>query len=136
MLPVMPPPSWPDGILKWLRAAKVVSLIIVPAWPNHLWHNYLMLHATHRFMCSVGAHYPGHTLGARIQAFIIDTRFDSRATDMVTINTPDIERLRNIIYSPHQTLSIQSAAFLKARPKAHLSVAWLEMGKGHTPPST
>lgn len=129
------PPSWMDNIIKWIKAAKVVSLIVTPIWPNHLWHNYLMMNATHRFICTVGAAYTGHVWGVGVQAFIIDTRFDSRATDMITISTPDIDILKKIIYTPHQCLSMQSTDFLKARPKAHLSVAWfLKWGKGIHPP--
>ncbi len=130
------PPSMLSAVIRWLRAEKVVCLIIVPFWQEHLWYICLLRDATHKFTVSVDdATFTGSGVTCRVHAFIMDTRYVSRATDMVTVNIPSVLETESTIYTPHQVLGMQSAAFLKARPRAHLSVAWfLRWGKTVPPP--
>lgn len=129
-------PSMIYNIIQWLTTEKVVSLIIVPVWSEHLWYKYLMKNATHRFIVSIDNDVsPNGQLASGMHAFILDTRYLSRATDIITVSVPSIVEMTKVRYCPHQILGMQSAEFLKARPKAHLSVAWfLKWGKTVPPP--
>lgn len=114
------PPSMMNGLIKLCKVEKIVALFVVPAWPGHLWYDFLKENATHRFILPLGqAVFPGK-VGA-VHAFIWDSRYDSRATDLITIHTPSIEKCMKNIYSPHQILSLQSADFLSKRPRPHFS---------------
>ena len=77
-----------DAII-WLKREKVISLIVVPVWKNHTWYEFLEKNSTHRFIFPLDApiftsQLSGRTLPGKwpCVAFILDTRFAAKATEL------------------------------------------------------
>ncbi len=109
--------------------AAIVTVFVVPDWFTHTWHKTLMAKASHRFVLPVGAVSPPWTDTGTSSAFLWDTRYPSRASDLVTLHVPEIDKLSSKTWPPRQRLSI-FPLHLKA-VKSHLNLEWfLKWGGG------
>lgn len=124
--------------LIWLKREKVVSLLVVPVWENHLWYQFLVKNATHKFVFPLGtplfqSQRTGRVLPERWRcaAFVLDTRFAIRPADLITIYLPSLDKISTMLHPPRQILPQQAGSFLSHRPKNHFNIEWfLRWGKG------
>lgn len=116
-------------VLPLIISSSIVVLIIVPDWSTHTWHKTLMTKASHRFVLPVGSVTPCWDDKSTSSAFILDTRYDSRASDLVTLRVPELEKLSLKSWPPRQQLSTFPLN-LKAI-KSHLNLEWfIKWGEG------
>jgi hypothetical protein len=117
-----------DKVLQWLKAAKVVALLIVPEFKRHTWYTTLEEKASHHMSLPLGTGLfvdkkggDSPTPPTKIQCFFLDTRSPARATEkIIKITLPPLEK---ILTAP-PLLPMQSCEFLKLRPKQHFKVEW------------
>ena len=80
--------------------SSIIALFIVPDWSTHDWHKNLTAKSSHRFILPVGAVNPGWSDTGTTSAYILDTRYPTRASDLVTSHVPDIEKLTSKTWPP------------------------------------
>lgn len=76
-----------------LVRSSIIALLIVPDWFTHSWHKTLVAKASHRFVLPVGAVQPEWSDTKSTSAYLWDTRYSSRAADLVTLRVPEIDKL-------------------------------------------
>ncbi len=122
-------PQQLDEVFSIITRSSIVVLIIVPDWSNHTWHKTLMAKATHRFVLPIGAVTPAWSDQSSTSAFILDTRYSNRASDLITVRVPEIDKLSLKSWPPRQRLNIFPLN-LKAI-KSHLKLEWfIRWGEG------
>ena len=123
-----------DNVIKWLKSAKVVAMIIVPDWKHHTWFKFLEEKASHRMLLPLGTglwvdkegkEVP-HLPFTRFYCYFYDSRYEDRATNRITkITLPPLDKMLTAAPPPpRQVIPLQKSDFLKLRPKQHISVQW------------
>src|SRR5262249_44330935 len=103
-----------NTLLIWLRQVHIIALLIVPTWNDHIWFKSCEEIATHRFLFPVVTPQWQGSFG--VTAFILDTRYESRSSDLIKISLLSHEQFATKQCSPKQCLALQPCTFLLRRP--------------------
>ncbi len=87
-------------VILLVTRSSIIALFVVPDWSTHDWHKTLIAKASHRFILPVDAVTPSWNDTCTSSAYIWDTRYSTRASDLVTLHVPEIEKLASKTWPP------------------------------------
>ncbi len=116
-------------VINLVKRQRVLAVFIVPDWANHDWHRDLVERATHRFVLPVGSIRSNWFPEGSSSAFILDARYNDRATALISVKIPPIDALSCKSWPPRQILGIYD--FSPPPVKRNMNVGWfLRWGQG------
>ncbi len=122
-------PEMLTEVIDFVKKQRVLAVFIVPDWTNHDWHRDLMERATHRFILPVGSIRNDWFPEGSSSAFILDARYNDRATALISVKIPPIDALSCKSWPPRQILS--NYDFSPPPVKRNMNVGWfLRWGQG------
>ncbi len=116
-------------VFSLVARSSIIALFVVPDWPTHDWHKSLTARSSHRFILPVGAVNPCWSDTCSTSAYILDSRYASRASDLVTTHVPEMEKLTLKAWPPPPAAESFPSSPKRCQVSSQVAMVF-EMGEG------